>query len=143
MAVILVSFFAVIIAVNVLMARIAVGSFGGTVVDNSYVASQRFNGWLAEARAERSVGWQVAIEREAAGTVLVGARTADGAPLSGTIISAAIRRPMGAATEQNITFTAAGPGQMRSTEPLAPGRWQLRATLTSGGQQMRVAQDLP
>ena len=52
-AAIFVAFFAVVIAVNVLMASYAVGGFGGTVVDNSYVASQRFNGWLAQARRFR------------------------------------------------------------------------------------------
>ncbi|MGE0776676.1 MAG: FixH family protein, partial [Sphingomonadaceae bacterium] len=47
MAIILIAFFGVVIAVNFYMARMAIGTFGGTVVDNSYVASQRFNGWLA------------------------------------------------------------------------------------------------
>ncbi|MFP5454579.1 MAG: FixH family protein, partial [Alphaproteobacteria bacterium] len=46
MAASMVGFFTVVIAVNVTMATVASHSFGGTVVDNSYVASQRFNRWL-------------------------------------------------------------------------------------------------
>jgi len=56
---IVVALFGVVIAVNVLMASYAIGTFGGTVVDNSYVASQRFNSWLAEARTQRDLGWNV------------------------------------------------------------------------------------
>ena len=41
MTAILVGFFAIVISVNLFMARAAIGSFGGVVVDNSYVASQR------------------------------------------------------------------------------------------------------
>jgi hypothetical protein len=52
MAMIMIAFFGVVIAVNVLMARFAVSTFGGVVVENSYVASQHFNRWLDEARVE-------------------------------------------------------------------------------------------
>ena len=48
---ILVAFFGVVVSVNVFMARAAISTFGGTVVDNSYVASQKFNGWLDKAEA--------------------------------------------------------------------------------------------
>ena len=48
-AVIIVAFFAVVVSVNVYMARAASSTFGGVVVENSYVASQNFNAWLAEA----------------------------------------------------------------------------------------------
>jgi nitrogen fixation protein FixH len=46
--------FGVIIAVNVLLAVLAVDTFSGTVVDNSYVSSQTFDGDLA---AQRALGW--------------------------------------------------------------------------------------
>jgi nitrogen fixation protein FixH len=46
MALILIGFFAVVVGVNLLMARFASSTFGGVVVENSYVASQQFNGWL-------------------------------------------------------------------------------------------------
>jgi len=48
-AVIIVAFFAVVIGVNLFMATQASATFGGVVVENSYVASQEFNKWLDEA----------------------------------------------------------------------------------------------
>ena len=49
----------VFVAVNLFMAYNAVGGFHGTVVDTSYVASQKYNGWLAKAETSRALGWQV------------------------------------------------------------------------------------
>ena len=48
--------FGVIIAVNAVLAVVAVDSFSGTVVENSYIASQSFN---KELSAQRALGWQV------------------------------------------------------------------------------------
>ena len=36
----------------------AIGTFGGTVVDNSYVASQNYNRWLADADEQEALGWK-------------------------------------------------------------------------------------
>ncbi len=57
LAAILVSFFAVVIAVNLAMAMVARGSWSGLVVANSYVASQEFNEKVAAAREQRERGW--------------------------------------------------------------------------------------
>ena len=45
------AFFAAIIAVNLVMAFLATGTFPGLVVKNSYVASQGYNQRLAETRS--------------------------------------------------------------------------------------------
>jgi nitrogen fixation protein FixH len=47
MAITIVGFFLVVIVVNLAMARMATSTFGGVVVENSYVASQHYNRWLA------------------------------------------------------------------------------------------------
>ncbi len=57
MLTIMITFFAVVIAVNVTMATVAGTSWTGLVVPNSYVASQEFNGRLAAARAQAELGW--------------------------------------------------------------------------------------
>jgi nitrogen fixation protein FixH len=49
-----VTFFAVVIAVNVLLAVKAVGTFPGLEVENSYVASQTFD---KDRKAQESLGW--------------------------------------------------------------------------------------
>jgi nitrogen fixation protein FixH len=57
MLLIMVTFFGVIIAVNVTMAYLARSSWTGLVVENSYVASQQFNAKMAETRAQDALGW--------------------------------------------------------------------------------------
>uniref|UniRef100_UPI00286E75F7 FixH family protein n=1 Tax=Sandarakinorhabdus sp. TaxID=1916663 RepID=UPI00286E75F7 len=54
---VMIGFFGLVIAVNFTMAWLASSTFGGTIVDNSYVASQKFNGWLQAARAQKALGW--------------------------------------------------------------------------------------
>ncbi|EJU14219.1 hypothetical protein LH128_04711 [Sphingomonas sp. LH128] len=71
MTAILVAGFGVVLAVNVTMATLASTTFGGIVVENSYVASQDFNRWLDEAAKERALGWRLAARRGAEGRVVV------------------------------------------------------------------------
>ena len=52
---IIVAFFAVVVGVNMVMARFALSTFGGTVVDNSYVASQKYNEWLKRTTGPWSI----------------------------------------------------------------------------------------
>lgn len=53
---IVVSFFAVVIAVNVFMATMAVRTFPGLETKNSYVASQSFD---ADRAAQEALGWDL------------------------------------------------------------------------------------
>ena len=55
----LVAFFGLVIAVTLTMAVYATTTFGGVVVDNSYVASQKYNGWLKAAERQRALGWTI------------------------------------------------------------------------------------
>ena len=100
MAAVLVGGFAIVIAVNLLMASIAVGSFHGTVVDNSYVASQNYNGWLKQAAASRALGWQAVPHRREDGRVVLEtlAVPADAA------ITATAERPLGEREAASLTF---------------------------------------
>ncbi|PKP89530.1 MAG: hypothetical protein CVT75_12940, partial [Alphaproteobacteria bacterium HGW-Alphaproteobacteria-14] len=69
MAMVFIGGFGVVIAVNLVMATFAVSSFHGVVVDNSYVASQKFNGWMDEAEKSRALGWQVEARQLADGRI--------------------------------------------------------------------------
>ncbi len=117
----IIGFFAVVIAVNLTMAVLATQSFGGKVVDNSYVASQRFNGWLAEARAQEDAGWQAGFAADA-GHVVITSRP-------GSRMEAVASHPLGRAPERTLGFVEVQPGRYRSLDRLPAGRWQLRATI--------------
>jgi nitrogen fixation protein FixH len=131
MAAVFIGGFAVVIAVNLVMASFAVGSFHGTVVDNSYVASQSYNGWLKQAEASKALGWQAVPHR----------RTADGRVVietlmvpEGAALTATAERPLGDREDTALTFAPEGGGRWVSTAPLAPGRWRLRMAIRAGAQ---------
>lgn len=128
MALILVGFFGVVVTVNLTMASFASTTFGGIVVENSYVASQQFNRWLNEAERERALGWQADVSRTDTGTVGV---TLAGAP-AGASVTAIARHPLGREASQALTFEALGAGRYVSHQILPPGRWTVRLTVGDG-----------
>ena len=133
MAAILIAGFGVVIAVNLIMARLAVSTFGGVVVENSYVASQEFNRWLAEADQSRALGWRPAVKRLEDGRVevLFGDRHFPNE------LRAIARHPLGRLPDSRLAFTETAPGRFESTTPLAAGRWTLRLEGRAGNRVWR------
>lgn len=138
MAAILGGFFAVVLAVNLLLARLAGTTFGGVVVENSYVASQHFNHWLDEAAKERRLGWQAAVTRRNDGRLTV---TLTGAPVGATV-SAIARHPLGRLPDARLAFAREVSGTYLSNEPLPAGRWRLRLVARAAGQTWRSEEDV-
>jgi len=129
MAAILVGFFGVVIAVNLLNARYASSTFGGVVVENSYVASQGFNKWLDEAKSEKTLGWDEVTTWRPDGRVAVAVR---GAPAA-TVLKAMARHPLGRLPNRALTFDRTASGAYLSRQALPDGRWDLRLTLAADG----------
>lgn len=140
MAAIMIGFFAVVIAVNLYMAREATSTFGGVVVENSYVASQNFNRWLRQADVESRLGWSARLTRGGDGRIAVEMR---GLPAGEATVSAIARHPLGRLPEQELAFARASDGRYVATAALPPGRWHLRLQVESGGQVWRREEDLP
>lgn len=137
-AVIMVLFFGVVVAVNLVMARAASATFGGVVVENSYVASQHFNGWLDQAAREKALGWSAKAERRADGRVTV---VISGAP-TGTTLSATARHPLGRKPDQALAFATGADGSFVSVVPLPAGRWRVRFDAAAGARRWRTEQDV-
>jgi nitrogen fixation protein FixH len=140
MTAILVGFFGVVVAVNMVMATFATRSFGGTVVDNSYVASQNFNAWLEAAREQDDLQWTEAVER-AGDRVAVTVDTPQG-PLTGAEITGIASHPVGRADEVLLSFAATEGGGYRSNESLDPGRWIVRIEIVRDEERKRVLVDI-
>lgn len=136
MLAIFVVFFGIVIAVNFWVARIALHSFSGVVVENSYVASQEFNGWLKDAKTEKALGWSAAVSRDAQGRLVV--ETA-GIP-EGAKVTALLRRPLGTPDDRSEALSLIAPHRYQSKE-LDPGRWLVRIEADANGQHW--AQELP
>lgn len=134
------AFFGVVVAVNLVMARLALGTFGGVVVDNSYVASQHFNRWLDAEAAQRKLGWQATAERLADGRVAVRFSGTGDAALT---LTGEARHPVGRQPDRMLAFVPAGGGRFVTREPLPAGRWRLRLAAQSGAARWRSELDLP
>lgn len=136
-AAIFIGFFSVVIAVNILMTSRAVASFGGTVVDNSYVASQQFNHWLAKARTQRTLGWRQDTRLDADRHLVL---TLSG-PTDATV-SAIARHPLGRTDDIVLRFIRLPDGRYRAITPLPSGRWIVHLAGRAKGQEMRFVERL-
>lgn len=141
MLAIMLAFFGVVIGVNMLMATLASRTFGGTVVDNSYVASQQFNGWLKEGRAQERLGWRAGLALDSGRLVTVAARDRDSV-LTGALVEAVARHPLGRSPDINLTFSERRPGFYVSQAPLPPGRWLVHLQLSVAGRELRQIDNL-
>lgn len=99
---IMIAFFSVIIAVNLLMATLANTSWTGLVVKNTYVASQEFNRKAQEGRAQAELGWQPRLAI-ADGTIRYGMLDRAGQPVSMTGVTMNFRHP--AYDKKDVTLT--------------------------------------
>lgn len=137
MLAIMLAFFGVVVGVNLTMAGFATRTFGGTVVDNSYVAGQRFNGWLAEGEAQERLGWGTAISLDRTRHVTLELFHED-LPLAGATVRAEARHPVGRSPDIAVDFRPAGAGAYISTTPLPAGRWIVHLEIRRGGEMKRL-----
>ena len=134
---VMVAMFGTILAVNLVMAHFAVATFGGTVVDNSYVASQDYNRWLADARAQKALGWKIDVHALPDRRIEVTATPQDG------VLTGTAHHPLGREPDQTLRFVSTGPGRWTSVRPLRASRWRLRLTLVSKGRTARFTAEFP
>ncbi len=140
MALIMVSFFGVVIAVNVLLADLAVSTFSGVVVENSYVASQGFNRLLGEAKADQALGWTLDLARGPDGAVRFTVRDASGAPLQGAEVRAQADHPLGASVPPVLLAPKEiAPGTYEA--PLPGGRWHVAVEVRDRGHVWHAEKD--
>lgn len=141
MALILISFFAVVVGVNLLMARFAISTFGGVVVENSYVASQQFNGWLKQASVEQAFGWKGVIARDGDGHASLQLSDNTGKSITAAKVTAVAEHPLGQRPTTALVLHETLPGTYAA--PLEPGRWRLRITVEAQGKAWRTVGEVP
>lgn len=134
--IILVAFFGVVVAVNVTMATFAARTFGGVVVENSYVASQRYNEWLAAARKQDALGWTAKPSLAADRRVEVELSVPKAA------VSGFARHPLGRAEDRQLQFRARRDGRLVSDETLPAGRWVVHLLVRKDRDEARIIEVL-
>lgn len=131
MLIIMLSFFGVVITVNFYMAYQAVSSWSGLVVENTYVASQQFNGKVAAERALAATGvtGQLVIEGQAVRYEISGPN----GPVAADTLSLAFRRPVGDHQDFSLTLIPSGQGLFNAEHDILPGHWIIEAIATKDG----------
>lgn len=139
MLLVLVIGFGIVVAVNFFMASVAARGFSGVVVENSYVASQKFNSWLAEAEHQQALGWEATMSRGADGHLIVDTTNVP----TFAELHAELRRPLGAHDVARFALVPSGENAFVSPYPLPEGRWIVRLQIDAAGQEWRQEEHLP
>lgn len=124
--IITVSAFAVIIGVNLTMAFLAVDTFPGLEVDNSYVASQEFD---TRREAQEGLGWVIE-SGYADGELTLVFQGTDGASVIPQDFTVLIGRTTESKDDIRPEFTGYA-GRYTADVDLARGKWMMRVEATA------------
>ena len=120
------SFFGVIIAVNIGLAYKAISTFPGLEVDDSYVASQTFD---QEKAAQEALHWHIKQGYDRAKDQLrLEFTDVAGQPVTLKDIDVLVGRPTEAAQDQHPTMLQGADGAYVSSSSLPIGKWMLQIT---------------
>ena len=128
---VMVLFFGTIITVNLIMAWNASHSWSGLVVQNTYVASQQFNGKVKEAKAFVADGLdgKLSVENEALRYTL----TRRGNPeMTADKVVAVLKRPVEEHEDVTVEMAHQGEGVFVAATALKRGQWIADITATKG-----------
>lgn len=137
---ILLAFFGVVIAVNVIMARYAVSTFAGVETESSYKAGLAFE--AEHAAAERQMGrhWNVSVNLASPGgearEVVVRVLDASGQPLSALVADGRFSHPTDARRDVDLDLVPLGDGRYRARAAAGPGQWDLVIDFAQGGERL-------
>lgn len=136
----LVGFFVFVFAVNAVMVRAAISTFGGVETTSSYKAGLQFGHEIAAAHRQEALHWQVsgAIVRDRRGDAVleIVARDAKGAPLAGLTARASLAHPADSRLDRDIPVHGLGGGLFRGEAEAAPGQWELIVDLYRGDERV-------
>lgn len=136
--VILLAFFGLTIAVNVVFTTYALATFSGEDVSKPYLRGLEYNKTLAARAAQTALKWSSVIDvaREGEGAVVtIMIAGADGAALSSLTVTATLRRPTDAHLDRTVKLEPIGAGQYRARiDDVAAGQWDVVAKAGDDGE---------
>jgi len=137
-AVIAVSAFAVVIAVNMVLAWQAVSTFPGLEARNGYVASQGFE---ARRAAQKALGWSLDVTY-ARGELVLSFHDDRGVPIEPVALEVLVGRSTVAADDRRPVLEGRD-GHYRAPLALEPGKWLVRVEAESpDGTRFRQRRDI-
>ena len=136
----LVAFFAVIAAVNAVMIRAAVSTFGGVETESSYKAGLAFARDIAAAQAQDARHWQVRanVTPLPDGTISLelSVRDASGQPVSGLDAAVQLNHPTDRRLDRSVFMHEIAPGRFRGVTAVDAGNRDLVIDLTRGAEHL-------
>jgi nitrogen fixation protein FixH len=141
-----VSFFSVVITVNVVMMRLAIATLPGNDVDNPYSAGLAYQREITAAQQQDNRNWKVDAHIERAGDgsarLNVQARDANGTVLTGLSVSGRLERPTDRRADQVFEIEEKSRGDYRGTAPaVAAGQWELVIEADRDGERMFLSRN--
>jgi len=141
-----VSFFAIVIGVNLVMMRLAIATLPGTEVDSAYGASLAYQKEIKAAHQQDKRDWRVGahVERQADGTarLSVDAKAADGLPLAGLSVVSRLERTTDRRADQTFEIRETGGGSYRGTaHGVAAGQWDLVIEADRDGKRLFLSRN--
>ena len=142
----LLGFFGVVIAVNAIMAKLAIQTLPGTEVDSAYGASLAYESEIADAHDQDARNWKVDahIQRgpDGGATLQVEARDNSGLPMSGLNFQGRFERPADRRADQAVALAEVASGVYRGDAPLiGPGQWDLVLEGDAAGRRMFLSRN--
>ena len=142
----MVSFFAVVIGVNVVMMRLAIATLPGTEVDSAYSAGLAYQKEIQAAQQQIDRNWKVDahVERQPDGTARLNlvARAPDGKPLAGLAVFGRLERPTDRRADQAFDISESGGGSYRGiARGVAAGQWDLVIEADRDGQRLFLSRN--
>jgi nitrogen fixation protein FixH len=132
----LLAFFGLIAAMNAVLVRLAVSTFGGVETENAYQAGLNFAREIAAAKAQEARHWQVkaAVSGGPDSTVVeLAVRDAGGRPLVGLDAGARLVHPTDRRGDIVVPLDERTAGMFRGQAAAAHGSWTLVIDLSRDG----------
>ncbi|MCJ8518051.1 nitrogen fixation protein FixH [Pseudorhizobium tarimense] len=132
---VMVLFFGTIISANFYMAWQATHSWSGLVVQNTCIASQEFNGKVAEAKALAATGLsgEVSIEGD---QIRYRIKHPQGLKVEADALTLNFKRPVGEYQDFTLQLQRVGGGVFEARHAVLPGAWIVEANATEGGKRI-------
>lgn len=128
----LIGFFAVVFAVNIVMARVAVSSFSGVETESSYKAGLAFKNDVAAAQAQDARHWKVdaqLLPGVETARITITARDGEARELVGLVPEIRLAHPTDRRRDVLLDAVEVAPGRFQIETPLRHGQWDLVITL--------------
>lgn len=135
MMVVMTMFFGTIISVNFYMAWQATHTWSGLVVPNTYIASQQFNGKVAEAKALAASG-VLGNLTIADGEIRYQISHTRGDPVAADTLTLHFRRPVGEHQDFEVALEPRGSGLFSIPRDVLPGTWIVEADASDAGERI-------